>query len=275
MLDGMAVRLGREQRRLLRELRYEPVARRIRCELDGVPILDTTDAMLVWEPRHVVPDYAIPEQDFRVPLTPYDVALTDPEALPPVITPEQYSMHSTPGQRLSIVVGDREFTDVAFRLDDPDLDGRVTLKWLDVPFEWTEEDQRVVGHPHDPFSRIDILQASRHVVVSLDGVVLAESRRPTVLYETALPPRWYLPREDVRMDLLKPSDSRTVCAYKGFASYFSVVDGGEAGKDVAWSYLDPLHEAAPVKDLISFFSELTDHEVDGQRLRRPRTEWSR
>jgi uncharacterized protein (DUF427 family) len=271
----MATHVSRELRRALGALRYEPVSRRIRCHLGEVPIFDTTDALLVWEPRQVVPNYAVPESDFLVTLIPYDAGTTEGQPLPPVISPYDYSMHSTPGQRLSLVVSGQELTDVAFRPADPDIGGRVTVKWMGAPFDWMEEDQHVVGHPHDPFSRIDVLRSDRHVVVSLDGVVLADSERPTVLYETGLPPRWYLPREDVRMDLLESTDSRTVCAYKGFASYFSVVDAGEAGRDVAWTYLDPLHEVEQVRGLVCFFSELTDLEIDGEPQKRPRTYWSR
>ena len=83
----------------------------------------------------------------------------------------------------------------------------------------------------------------------MDGVVLAESSRPMMLIETSLPVRWYLPRADVRMDLLRPSDKHTVCAYKGVASYLSA----DGAADVAWFYPDPLNDALGVKDLICFW----------------------
>jgi uncharacterized protein (DUF427 family) len=149
--------------------------------------------------------------------------------------------------------------EVAFRPDDEALGGRVVLDF--ARFEWREEDEPVMGHAHDPFKRIDVLRSDRHVVVSLDGTVLAESRRPTALFETLLPVRWYLPREDVRLDLLSPSSTHSVCAYKGVASYLSAE--GDAGADIAWYYPDPLHDAEQVRDLVAFWSERAHVTVDG------------
>jgi uncharacterized protein (DUF427 family) len=132
----------------------------------------------------------------------------------------------------------------------------VVLHW--DPFEWLEEDELVMGHPHDPFMRIDVLRSNRHVHVEVGGVTVAESSRPMMLIETSLPVRWYLPREDVRMDLLTPSENHTVCAYKGVASYLSA----DGAPDVAWFYPDPLHDALPVKNLVSFWRPAAVH-VDG------------
>lgn len=131
------------------------------------------------------------------------------------------------------------------------------LHW--EPFEWLEEDESVVAHPHDPYKRIDVLRSSRDVRVEVNGVVLAKSSRTMMLIETSLPVRWYLPRRDVRMDLLTPSDKRTVCAYKGVASYLSA----DEAPDVAWFYPDPLHDALPVKDLVCFWRPAEVY-VDGQ-----------
>ena len=152
---------------------------------------------------------------------------------------------------------------------DPELAGHVLVDW-NGPDRWLEEDEEVVGHPRDPFHRIDILQSSRHVVVELDGQAYAESRRPVLLFETGLPVRAYLPREDVRLDLLEPSDGRTTCAYKGHASYFSAPDH----PNIAWTYEEPLREAERVRGLIAFFDERSDVTVDGERQERPRTQWS-
>jgi uncharacterized protein (DUF427 family) len=139
------------------------------------------------------------------------------------------------------------YGEVAFRPDEPSLGGRVILHW--DPFEWLEEDEPVMGHPHDPFKRIDVLHSRRPVRVEVGGVVVAESARPMMLIETSLPARWYLPSDDVRMDLLTPSETRTVCAYKGIASYLSA----DGAPDIAWSYPDPLHDAVPVKNMLSFW----------------------
>lgn len=136
--------------------------------------------------------------------------------------------------------------------------------------EWLEEDESQPGHPRDPYHRIDVRETSRHVTVRIDGEVVADTNRAVVLFETGLPPRWYLRREDVRAEL-EPSDHRTRCAYKGQAAHFDV-----AGEDaVAWSYAEPEREVEPIRDLICFYNERVDIEIDGEAEERPQTQWSR
>src|SRR5205823_887086 len=127
----------------------------------------------------------------------------------------------------------------------------------------------------DPYARIDVYATTRHVRVLVDGTVLADSRRTKVLFETSLPPRWYFPAEDVRTELLEASPTRTRCAYKGSASYWHVQAGGRLHDDLVWSYPDPQHDALPVRDLLCFFNERVDLELDGMIGERPRTQWSR
>ena len=137
----------------------------------------------------------MPPDDIHADLIPFtSAASVDLDALPPVLGPENFGIHTCDGEALSLLVGGRELPGVAFRPDDPELGGRITLDW--PVFDWIEEEQPVIAHPHDPFGRIDVLSASRHVVVSLDGVTLADSRRPVGVFETHLPPRGYPPRED-------------------------------------------------------------------------------
>jgi uncharacterized protein (DUF427 family) len=76
------------------------------------------------------------------------------------------------------------------------------------------------------------------------------------------------------MTRLEPSDSRTVCAYKGQAGYYSVAGGGPDGRDIAWTYRDPLHDALHVRDHICFYNERVDLTLDDVTLPRPRTPWS-
>jgi uncharacterized protein (DUF427 family) len=137
------------------------------------------------------------------------------------------------------------------RYDDPDLAG---LVW--VPFDaadrWLEEDEVMLGHARDPFARIDVRQSSRHIRVEKDGVLLAETERPTLLFETGLPTRYYIPLEDVKAPV-EPSERHTICPYKGVASYYTI--GGN--KDVAWYYPDPLPGVEPIKDLVAFWNERT------------------
>ena len=186
----------------------------------------------------------------------------------PVLDPSvPFSVRSTEGEPVTVRLDGG--TAAAFRAADPDLDGYLILDF-DGFDEWYEEDERNVGHPRDPFHRIDIVHSSRHVRVELDGDVLGESSAPYLLFEPPLPVRHYLPPEDVRTDLLRPSETRSFCAYKGQASYLSY--GDEA--DIAWRYPAPLREAAEVTDRIAFFSERVDLVLDGTRLERPITPWS-
>ena len=176
-------------------------------------------------------------------------------------------------------VGDRTARDAASVFEEPVpeasfLRDHVTFEWGAID-EWFTEDEQLFGHPRDPYSRIDVFKSTRHVRVSLDGQLLAESRRPKVLYETALPPRFYLPADDVRTELLVASPRRTRCAYKGSASYSHVRIGDRLVEDLVWTYRDPQHDAAPVADHLCFFNERVDLEVDGERMERPRTQWSR
>jgi uncharacterized protein (DUF427 family) len=159
-----------------------------------------------------------------------------------------------------------------FRPDDADLAGYVILDFTAFD-RWFEENELNVAHPRDPFHRVDVLPSSRQVRLELDGQVLAESSRPMLLFETMLPTRYYLPREDVRADLT-PTGTRTFCAYKGQASYWSAGAGDHSLTDIAWTYTEPLHDAAEVRGLIAFFDERIDVILDGQRLDRPITPWS-
>jgi uncharacterized protein (DUF427 family) len=140
--------------------------------------------------------------------------------------------------------------------------------------EWYEEEVQVFVHPRDPYHRIDVLQSSRHVRVEVNGEVVAETQRPMVLFETGLPPRYYIPEEDIRMELLEESEETTRCPYKGVASYYSVEVGDERVEDLVWYYPEPIPEAARIKGLLCFFNEKVDLEVDGEEQERPRTQWS-
>jgi uncharacterized protein (DUF427 family) len=152
-------------------------------------------------------------------------------------------------------------------LDSPieQLRGLVRLDWGSMT-EWFEEDEVVYTHPRDPYTRVDILSSSRHVRVEVDGVVIAETNRPRVLFETGLPTRYYLPLTDVRLDLLRPSDSASHCPYKGTASYLSLETGDASVPDIAWLYRTPLPEGQKVAGLVSFYDDKAEVFVDGVRL---------
>ena len=269
-------------------LRYEPTAKRVRVAMGGEPVADTCEARLVWEPSRVVPTYAVPISALTAQLVPAgaesgadeNVGATRPATselgvhLPaissrPILDPTvPFDAHSCAGTAFDVIAGEETGAAAAFRPDDTDLADYVILEF--AAFEWREEDEPVVSHPHDPFGRIDVLRSSRHVRIELDGERLADSNRPMLLFETLLPVRFYLPREDVTFRL-QPSNTATYCAYKGRASYYSVPDGP---RNVAWAYHNPLHDAEPVRDRICFFDERVDVIVDGRRHDRPVTPWS-
>jgi uncharacterized protein (DUF427 family) len=158
--------------------------------------------------------------------------------------------------------------------DDDALSDLVSVAW-DAVDHWYEEDQEVFVHPADPHSRIDLRQSSRHVRVEIDGTTVAETTRPLLLFETNLPTRYYISREDVSEELLEPSDTHTRCPYKGTASYYSVRIGDELHPDAVWYYPEPLPEVAAIKDALAFFNERADIYVDGELERRPHTQWSK
>jgi uncharacterized protein (DUF427 family) len=208
------------------QLRYEPTPKRIRAFLDGRPAVDTTRALLVWEPHHVVPAYAVPRDELNIELA-----------------------ERREGARGSGV-----------RLQHSELDGYALLDF-DSFDEWQEEDDVIVAHPHDPFHRVDLRASSRRVRITFDGQVIAESSRPVMLFETLMPVRFYLPREDVRVPLVR-SDTSTTCAYKGRAAYFSARLGDRMLEDIAWTLPEPLPEGFGTEGRIAFFNERVDIEVE-------------
>jgi uncharacterized protein (DUF427 family) len=243
------------------ELRYEPVRQQVRVTRDGHLVSVTSDALLVWEPRSKIPAYAVPESSIVVPLTtaPYTV----PEDLPALISYEQRGrLHPAPGRTVTLAVGDEVLTDVGYRFDDPDLAGHVLLRWN--AFDWDEEDTRMLAHPQDPFVRVSTRTSSRHVQVLYRGTELASTKDAVLLLETDLPPRWYLPRSDLTAGLFEESSTRTECPYKGVASYLSLA-GDRRGRDLAWFYPDPLPDAEPVRDRVSFWNERDTLLIDGEQ----------
>jgi uncharacterized protein (DUF427 family) len=267
----------------LPRLRHEPTAKRVRAVLDGATVVDTRRALLVWEPRRIVASWAVPEEDLTGTLRgAAEPGLADEDlghAMPdvsrrPVLDPSiPFAAHSTEGSSLDVEAGGRLLPGAAFRAHDPDLAGYVVLDFGAFD-EWWEEDARNVAHPRDPFHRVDVLPSSRTVRLEVDGTELATSHSPTLLFETMLPTRYYLRREEVAVPLL-PSPTTSMCAYKGQASYSSVSVGGTELRDIAWTYEQPLAEAAGVSGLVAFFDERIDVVLDGERRPRPVTPWSR
>jgi uncharacterized protein (DUF427 family) len=253
------------------ELRYEPTEKRVRAVLGDHAVVDCTRALLVWEPRRISPTFAVPAADVRAELLP---ARTEPDGeAPDLLHPGiPFRVHSCPGAELTLRAGGETRDRAAFRPADPDLAAYVLLDF-DAFDAWYEEDERIVAHPRDPFHRVDMRRSSRHVRIEVDGEPIADSTRPTLVFETRLPVRFYLPREDVLVDL-KASAKRTSCPYKGDASYWSVEVGRRRHEDIAWTYTSTLPDTGPLAGLVAFFDELVDVIVDGERRERPGSVYS-
>ncbi len=250
----MATMISASLRALSHELRYEPTTKHIRALLGGVPVLDSRRAVIMWEPRRMVPCYAVPADGVVGVLSPAE----PPEPAPPgthALHPGiPFSRHSTPGTALDVSAGGQTAPGAAFRLDDPDLEGYVAFDA--AAFDWLEEDDPVQSHPRDPFHRVDIRHSSRHVRVTVDGEVLAESTTPLVVFETGMAEQIYLPPADVNWDAFVATDSITLCPYKGSANYWRLAGGPEG--DVAWSYQSPLPLATEIAGYVGFYDKLVD-----------------
>jgi uncharacterized protein (DUF427 family) len=244
------------------ELRHEPIERRVRANVGAQSVVDSTRAILVWEPRRVVPSYAVPAGDIRAELS--TAPATNGEAAGVLHPGIPFSVHTAAGEPVSIA--GRE--GAGFRLADEDLAGYVELDFAAFD-DWYEEDEPVAGHPRDPFHRVDVRRTARPVRIEVDGDVVAETTRARLLFETSLPVRFYLPREDVRLEL-HPGSRRSYCPYKGRASYWSIDAGGRRREDLGWSYEQPLPDAVAITGLVAFWDERVDVFLDGERRERPR-----
>jgi uncharacterized protein (DUF427 family) len=134
---------------------------------------------------------------------------------------------------------------------EPEVPGHVRVPW-DAVEEWWEEDDRIRLHAPNPYHRVDIRSSPRRVRVVAGSETLVDGAGVMVLYETAMPPRIYIPKALVRMDLLVPTETATHCPYKGDASYWSARVDGETLVDVAWSYESPHPESLRVAAMLSF-----------------------
>jgi uncharacterized protein (DUF427 family) len=241
----------------------EPVPRRIRAVLAGQVVLDTIRALYVWEwPNY--PQYYIPIADVCADY----------------LVDEQHEQHLKRGsaRRYGLQVGSvsrpkalRVYTDSPVE----GLVGTARFEW-DALDSWFEEDEEVFVHPRNPYARVDALRSTRHVRIELDGVVLAESSAAVLVFETGLPTRYYINRTEVDFTHLVATDTVTSCPYKGTTSgYWSVRVGDTLHPDLAWAYDFPTYPLAPIAGLISFYNEKVDVVVDGVRLPRPKTHFSK
>ena len=240
--------------------RVEPTPRRIRVRVGGREVADSRDALLiVWFGRSRLPTYALPPGDVVADL------------LTPAAGEDGPFTHGVRTEG-GIVPG------VARAIDDPEPEvaparGWWTFAW-DDRVTWLEEAHEAEVHARDPRKRVDAVPSDRHVRISVGGVLLADTRRPLAVFETDLPTRWYVPREDLVAGALTPSGSSSRCPYKGTAAYWDARAGDAVLTDIAWAYEEPVVECPRLAGHVAFWNERCDIEVDGVLQERPVTPWS-
>lgn len=231
----------------------EPTARRLRVYFGGALVADSNRAVVLFNgPR--VPVYYFPRSDVRLHL---------------MVESHTRELDQRLGERshASLVVGSHRAEDGLFFYrepiaEGPDLSDYVSFVWDEMD-AWFEEDDQIYRHARDPYKRVDALRSSRHVRVLDENTVIADSHRPTIVFETGLSVRYYLPKMDVRMDLLTPTSTRSRCPYKGEAVYWNLDIEGRHFEDIVWSYPSPIPEITKIENLLAFYQEKIDIEVDG------------
>jgi uncharacterized protein (DUF427 family) len=243
-------------------VRVERGAKRVRVHLGGEVIADTTEPVLVWEVPYY-PTYYIPAADVRAGILVADGSV-------------RHSPSRGEGQIYTVKTARAQAPGAALRYADSpieELRGLIRLDWVAMD-AWFEEDEEVFAHPRDPHTRIDVLNSSRHIRVEIDGVTVAESSSPHLLFETGLPVRYYLPKTHVRMDLLEPAETVSYCPYKGKAEHWSIRAGDRVHADLAWSYQNPLPESQKIIGLVAFYNGKVDIYVDGVLQERPKSKFA-
>jgi uncharacterized protein (DUF427 family) len=255
----MAVQLGSEAFERLGALRVQATPFRIRGHAGSQLVVDSREAMLVWRPRWVTPVYAVPARDVRVPVVPRGDArpLTEQELGRPVLDPSTpFDAHTAAGEVVELSTAGGAVA--GFVCDDPDLRGLVLVDFAGLV--WHEEEQEVFAHPRDPFQRIEVRPIGGRVRISADEALLVDTTGARLLWETMLPVRWYVPLDDVLVPI-EPSGTVTWCAYKGRATYRSLVAGGRMLVDIGWVYERPLSDGEHVRGLLGLYTEGLDVQV--------------
>jgi uncharacterized protein (DUF427 family) len=261
---AQAIEAQRGERNPNHRVEVEPSPRWVRVVFNGETIADSKRTMLLVETGHR-PVYYFPREDVRMDLM-------DPTSQ------RTHCPYKGDASYWTIRVSDRESENAVWSYEDPyperaDIRGYIAFYFALVD-TWYEEAEQIYQHPRDPRHRVDVLPSSRHVRIEIDGQTIADTHRPHLLFETGHPTRFYIPPEDVRMDLLIPTEKHTRCPYKGQASYWTAKVGEVELPDIVWSYPDPIAECPKVKGYLSFFNEKVDVYVDGELQTRPITGWS-
>ncbi|KRV47694.1 hypothetical protein AQ490_04720 [Wenjunlia vitaminophila] len=227
--------------------------RRMRAVLGGEVVLDSRRGQALYRTGTPAPQFWFPLADLRGDL---------------LVAADQ---GDDGGRRWSVVVDGRSAPECVLELvtsdpAGPPLDDHVTIDYGAMD-RWFEEDDPVYARPRDPYHRVDVRNSSQHVVVRHHDVVVAESHRPKLLFETGLPVRYYLPFDDVRIGLLERSETVSECPYKGDGQHWHLVVGGQRVPDAAWSLPHPLPEATTAIEHVCFYDAKVRVEVDGVPLR--------
>ncbi|HVO91298.1 MAG TPA: DUF427 domain-containing protein, partial [Terriglobales bacterium] len=217
--------------------------RHVRVFFGGEMIADSKRAKLVRE-SDVLPAYYFPKEDVRTDL----------------LTPSAHTSRCPQkgeASYWSIRSGSKSADNAVWSYPNPlpsasAIEGHFAFDWPKMD-KWMEEDEELHKHARDPFKRVDALPSRRRVRVVIDGHTVADTRRPHLVFETNHPVRYYIPQEDVHMDMLRPSATTSRCPYKGLASYWSVQVGAETFSDLVWGYMDPIPEIPKIKGLVCFW----------------------
>jgi len=239
-----------------------PSPKRLRAKVGNIVVADTVKALIMQESDHL-PLYYFPMADVREEFLMASATQTQ-SPFKGVAT--HYSLNT--GVTLVEDAGWRYLQPLP---GCPPVADYMAFYWNKIN-RWYEEDEEVFVHARDPFRRVDCLPSSRHVQVILDDQIVADSRRATLLFETGMPTRYYLPIADARLDLLTPSRYLSRCPYKGLASYYHLTIDGKRHDNIVWYYPKPVHESARIKGLVSFYNEFVDRIlVDGVEQPKPVT----
>jgi uncharacterized protein (DUF427 family) len=235
-----------------RLLYAEPLRRRMRVRFGETWIADSEDVLLLFEPGRYPMAY-FPETD----VSPGTVQRTDHTTRHPDLGPTSW---------YTVRAGDRSAPRGAWQHTDlpayaSELRARVAFAWPAMD-AFYEEDERIMGHAADGYHRIDIRQTSRSLVVRQRDRVIADTKRPVVLYESGFAPRWYVARADIHESALSPAEGETFCPYKGLCSYYDIGDARRA----AWSYREAYPEVGRISNLVSFEPDVVSVQIDGKQL---------
>ena len=256
------VRPAAERARLKDGVHIEYSPRRVRAYFDNQLIAHSERVLLVFESRRP-PVYWFPTSDVRMDL----------------LAPKEQAAAAASGTvRWRSTAGGKMVDNLAWSYAEPagdlaPLENHIAFYWNAID-AWYEEDEEVFVHPRDPYTRVDTVHSSRRVRVEVDGETIAVTNRPVLLFETGLPTRYYIPKLDVRMDLLESSDTVTHCPYKGDATYWNLRLGDKTFKDFVWVYRRPIPEIPKIENLLCFYNEKVDLYVDGVLQERPTTPFS-